>query len=425
MRPQPVARADGGLAALPRAAALDAKTMVKMSVIRGRHAQLLAGALYNVAALGSWIGQIWAGATNLPWPEPFPLWLRLLIVAPFALVIDLGGVATMAIADWRRSEGESALFWRILSFVWLGLAVGINIIGHLDLPLLAVGFGFLGAGAFAVAYGHIEARRRDALKAAGLLPRDKPRYGDDIRKSEPDAVRLAERFYYEDGLDKWAALDAARESIRSSRHSAALAAYLKKQMTETHGGDQTLPGLIAGAIRFDQLAELVMAQVDLHAWAGHIGSQLSPPTTDFDDPGDYDTGAGTVPSHMIANAPLDVIRRIPNQQGHYDLWRWLWAQMLANPEMDPATFAHRFDIKPRQEQSIRKAGSMRLLDFPQTPAARLVHAAAAAAPVDLSDIAHRPRPFAADNDPAEPEPADTAAPAAASGELVSTAGTVR
>ncbi|MEV0453772.1 hypothetical protein [Catellatospora methionotrophica] len=393
-----------------------------MSVIRGRHAQTLAGALYNVAALGSWIGQTWAGTTNLPWPDDFPLWLRVIVVAPFALVVDLGGVATMAIADWRRSEGEDAWFWRIVSVVWLAVAVGINVIGHLDLPMLAVGFGFLGTMAFAVAYGHIEARRRDALKAAGLLPRDKPRWDDDLRKTEPDAVRLAERFYYDDGLDKWAALDAARESIRSSHHSAALAAYLKKQMTEAHGGDQTLPGLIAGAIRFDQLAELVMAQVDLPAWASHIGGQLSPPSIadDFDS-GDFEPMPGAA-SRVVANAPLDLIRRIPNQQQHYDVWRWLWAQMVANPDMDQETFADKYDIRARQAQSIRQAGTMRLLDSPQTPAARLINAAAAATPMDLSDLAVQPRPRT--TSPARPDGSDGTS-AAADRELASANGTVK
>jgi hypothetical protein len=66
-------------------------------------AERIAWAFYVIAAIGSAIGQIWVGVSVLPWPATVPLPIRVLLVAPFAVVIDFFGVVASAFADWRQS----------------------------------------------------------------------------------------------------------------------------------------------------------------------------------------------------------------------------------------------------------------------------------------------------------------------------------
>src|SRR6266545_3775994 len=118
-----------------------------------RAAEHAAWVFYLIAALGSTIGQVWVGVTIPPWPGELDLWWRALMVTPFA--------------DSRQRLGEAAYGWRILSAGSVTTGVAINIIGHADVPYLAVVFGGLGVFAYTVWLMHSAARRRDALRAAG------------------------------------------------------------------------------------------------------------------------------------------------------------------------------------------------------------------------------------------------------------------
>jgi hypothetical protein len=301
-------------------------------------------------------------------------------------VLDLGGVATMAIADWRLSKGEKAVFWRVLSFVWVGLAIGINVLGHLQQLLLSAVFGVFGLLAFLMALGHTAARRRDALQAMGLLPRPKPRYDDDVRKKEPDVVRLAEHLVLEENYGKWQALATARERVMAIKHRDALASYLEKELKRMHAGDGALAGIVVGATRFDLLADQVMAQFDLSGWAAYIGAQMRPPADDIDsaaDSADVDVEG--------LNVPVELLRRVPSYPEAYEAWRWLWAAS-ANSKETVAAFARRHNVSERQMHWIRKVGKLRLLDSPQPPVARLLAQAHNSPEVDLRDLANQPPP---------------------------------
>src|SRR5262245_28801586 len=108
--------------------------------VDGAGVERAAFAFYIVAALGSSIGQIWVGVIIPPWPQAIPWWLRVILVLPFAVVLDLGGVVTAAFADWRQRKGERAYGWRVLSAAWIAVGVGINVVGHADTAYLAVVF---------------------------------------------------------------------------------------------------------------------------------------------------------------------------------------------------------------------------------------------------------------------------------------------
>ena len=77
----------------------------------------------------------------------------------------------------------------------------------------------------------------------------------------------------------------------------------------------------------------------------------------------------------VVMPPADVLKRIPTRQVEYDRWRQLWAELVAEPDIDNKAFAAGHGISVRQVQWIRAVGAVRLLDSPIPPAARLVQLA--------------------------------------------------
>src|SRR4051812_718725 len=143
---------------------------------RNHAAEHAAWVFYLIAAAGSTIGQIWVGVQAPPWPTHLEWWWRAAMVAPLAALIDLGGVVTSAFADAPPRLGEPAYGWQALSAGAVTTGVLINVIGHADVPYLAVVFGGLGVFAYTVWLLHAAARRRDALRAAGKLADTAPVY---------------------------------------------------------------------------------------------------------------------------------------------------------------------------------------------------------------------------------------------------------
>src|SRR5581483_3185124 len=92
-----------------------ATTAGRNITVHSRAAERAAWVFYFIAAAGSTIGQIWVGVTVPPWPAHLAMVQRVLLVAPFAAVIDLGGVVASAFGDARQRIGETAYGWRILS----------------------------------------------------------------------------------------------------------------------------------------------------------------------------------------------------------------------------------------------------------------------------------------------------------------------
>jgi hypothetical protein len=148
-------------------------------------------------------------------------WWRAAMVAPFAAVIDLGGVVTSAFADARQRLGEAAHGWRILSAASVTTGVGINILGHADVPYLAVVFGGLGVFAYTVWLMHAAARRRDALRAAGKLADTAPVYGFAQWRREPAVTRRARSLALAHGYSLHESLDLARAQLRDEQRRAA------------------------------------------------------------------------------------------------------------------------------------------------------------------------------------------------------------
>ncbi|MDG4795414.1 hypothetical protein [Micromonospora sp. WMMD1082] len=339
---------------------------------RGRAAERTAWAFYAIAAIGSIIGQIWVGVTVPPWPAAIDWWWRALLVAPFAAVIDLGGVVTSAFADTRRRRGETAYGWRILSIGSVTTGVCINLIGHGDVPYLAAVFGGLGVFAYTVWLLHAADRRRDALRAAGKLADTAPSYSRAQRRREPEVTRRAELLAVEHGYSLHESLVVARHQLRDERRRAALATHVETLIRARHE-DPVRAAIAATTLDIDAIAVELTAHSDVAGWATAIGADLRPPqppaagTTDSD--GDApDIGGVPMP-------PTDVLRRVPTSQDAYDRWRDLWAELSTDPDVDLSAFADRHDISVRQAQWIRSVGATGLLNSPIPPAVRLARLA--------------------------------------------------
>ncbi|QGN47983.1 hypothetical protein GKC29_14765 [Micromonospora sp. WMMC415] len=332
----------------------------------GRAAEHAAWIFYVIAALGSTIGQIWVGVQTPPWPDGLDWWWRAALVAPFAAVIDLGGVVTAVLADWRQRLGEAAYGWRVLSAVSVTVGVAINVIGHHDVPYLAAVFGGLGVFAYSVWQMHSAARRRDALRAAGKLADTAPVYGLAQWWREPAVTRRARSLALAHRLPLHESLDAARQQLRDEKRRVALATHVETLIRSRHD-DPVRADIAATTLDLDAVAAALEAQADVPGWARVIGADLLPPAS---PDGDADPDVKRKPAAPRALAgpmpPADVLRRVPQDQASYDRWRQLWAELKADPDIEPAEFAQRHGISLRQVQWIRRTGNSGLLDSPLT-----------------------------------------------------------
>jgi len=342
------------------------------TTVHGRAAERAAWVFYLIAAAGSTIGQIWVGVTVPPWPTHLDWVWRAVMVTPFAAVIDLGGVVTSAFADARQRLGETAYGWRILSAGAVTTGVAVNILGHADVPYLAVVFGGLGVFAYTVWLLHAAARRRDALRAAGKLADTAPDYGFAQWRREPAVTRRARSLALAYGYSLHESLDAARAQLRSDKRRAALAQHVETLIRSRHA-DPVRAAIAATTLDIDAVAAALTAQSDVAGWARAIGADLlppPPPTAVHHDSDQPATAAAGPPM-----PPMDVLRRIPADQARYDRWRQLWAQLATDPDTDLKDFAQRHGISLRQAQWIRAIGPTGLLDSPIPPAVRLAQLA--------------------------------------------------
>lgn len=341
------------------------RTTPAASAAGQRVAEQAAWLFYLVAAAGSSIGQIWVAVTIPPWPATIPWWARALLVLPFAVVIDLGGVVCAAFADARRRLGEAAYGWRILSAASVTLGVAINILGHAHIPYLAAVFGGLGVFAYSVWLLHSGARRRDALRTAGKLDDTAPVYGPAQWWREPTVTRRARTLALQHGLTIHASLLEARAQLAVERRTAALAKHVEKLVAARHD-NPVLAAIAVTTLDIDAVAAALTARADVDGWARAIGVDLTPPTVDEPTSGpepdiDLDNGQN------VTAVPKDLLRRIPANQADYEQWRTIWQDWKQQPDDSHHLIADRHHISARQAQWIRSAGALGLLDSPQPP----------------------------------------------------------
>lgn len=365
-----------------------------------------AWAFYVVAALGSSIGQIWVGVETPPWPDAVPVWIRAALVAPFAIVIDLGGAVASAFADTRRRLGEAAYGWRALSAASVTLAVGINVVGHAGSPYLATVFGGLGVFAYCVWLLHSAARRRDALRTAGMLRPTAPSYGLMQWRREPNVTWRARTLAIDHGYDRVQSLTAARTQLANEARRAALAHHIEANIRARHDKDPNLASIAATTTPIDEVAQELIDMIDAHGWAVVINAQIQPPTAsapapvpefapiptyqpDADDTeetladdvaaeeADHDDEAHSADqTDQLTGTDADLAAMVPTKLNAYLRWRAMWIKIRERPDEPNRLLADDLHTSVRTVQRIRAVGAAGLLDSPKPPTARMLRLAA-------------------------------------------------
>lgn len=264
---------------------------------RPSSADRVAYAFYGAAATAALVGQVWAAMRHIPWPDTLPVWARIVLVTPAVGVIELGGVATSALADARRQLGETAIAYRAMSAAAAIVAVAFNLIGHADQPYLAFGFAGLSGFAYALWLAHSGARRRDALRASGHMSRTAPVYGPLQWIRQPGLTRLARSLALQRDLGLHESLAAAREEVRTATRRKAIAGVVEQIIRADHT-DPLHAQVAASTYDMDRLAAEIEARADYAGWATRISQSLSPGPVD--QPAQPQTTIGADPVTITA-----------------------------------------------------------------------------------------------------------------------------
>ena len=242
-------------------------------------ADKVAYAFYATAAAAALGGQVWAGVTHIPWPETgFSTFLKIILVTPAVAVLELGGVATAALADLRRRKGEQAYAYRAMSFFAALVAVVFNVVGHWrpEERFLAFGFGGLSAFAYVLWLIHSSARRRDALRRAGQMRETGPVYGVIQWAREPRVTWLARSLAIEHGYGLYESLRAAQHQIRNRSRREAIAGTVAEYIRSEHQ-DERLAKIAETTYDPDRLAGMLEERINYEVITNKLTKAISPP----------------------------------------------------------------------------------------------------------------------------------------------------
>lgn len=247
---------------------------------------------YAVAVTGAVIGQTWVALEHLSWSPAVPVPVRVLMVLPFALCLELLAMALAAMADERMRLGERAYGLRVFSSAVAAVAVGIQVAGHWPDLYWADVFGVLSSSAYALWMLHAAARRRDALRAAGKLADTAPDYGLWRRIRHPiltaRAAELAREGHRDATTGQWRplalfeSLRAAEQAISAEKRRPAVA----RAVAEVVRADQHDPRMADIAVRtldLDRLAAELASRVNYCAWANRLAPAITAPTPALTD----------------------------------------------------------------------------------------------------------------------------------------------
>ncbi|WP_371405375.1 hypothetical protein OHA10_07155 [Kribbella sp. NBC_00662] len=242
-------------------------------------ADKVAYAFYATAAAAALVGQVWAGVTHIPWPDSgFSPLLKIVLVTPAVAVLELGGVATAALADLRRRKGEQAYAYRAMSFFAALVAVVFNVVGHWrpEERFLAFGFGGLSAFAYVLWLIHSSARRRDALRRAGQMRETGPVYGVVQWAREPRVTWLARSLAIEHGYGLYESLRAAQHQIRNRSRREAIAGTVAEYIRSEHQ-DERLAKIAETTYDPDRLAGMLEERINYEVITNKLTKAISPP----------------------------------------------------------------------------------------------------------------------------------------------------
>lgn len=239
---------------------------------------------YAVAATGAVIGQTWVAVGHLPWGSGVPFWVRVAVVLPFAMCLELLAMALAAMADERMRLGERAYGFRAFSAAVAAVAVGIQVAGHWPDVYWSGVFGVLSGSAYLLWLLHAAARRRDALRAADKLADTAPDYGLWRRVRHPvwtaRAAELAREGRVDTASGRWRplglyeSLRAAQLVMGDEKRRPAVARAVEQVVR----ADQRDPRMAEVAVRMldlDRLAAELAGRVDYGAWADRLAPAVT------------------------------------------------------------------------------------------------------------------------------------------------------
>jgi hypothetical protein len=279
-------------------------------------ADKVAYAFYATAATAALVGQVWAGVTHIPWPkEGFSPFLKIAVVTPAVAVIELGGVATAALADLRRRKGEQAYAYRAMSLFAAIVALVFNVVGHWrpEERFLAFGFGGLSAFAYVLWLIHSSARRRDALRKAGQMATTGPVYGVVQWAREPKVTWLARSIALEHGYGLYESLRAARHQIRNNARRDAIAGTVAEYIRSEHQ-DERLAKIAETTYDADRLAGMLEERINYEVVTNKLTLAISPPPPEPEPEPVKDERTDLRAAVWVVEGTTPPVQQLPAQQ---------------------------------------------------------------------------------------------------------------
>lgn len=270
----------------------------------------VAYAFYGVAATGAVIGQTWVAVEHIAWPATWPVWAAVVAVLPFAACLELLAMALAAMGDQRQRAGEQAYGFRVFSAVVAVLAVGIIVVGHHREPYLAAAFGVLSGSAYLLWLLHGAARRRDALRAAGLLDTTTPVYGVWRRLRHPVWCARAAELARAQGLGLHESLAEALRRMRAEKRRPAIARAVERVVRADHA-DPLMAEIASATLDLDRIAEVLERRADYDGWAERLAAALDPRPANRPDGGTPDKPTGGMPPETEADTPQTPAGGVP------------------------------------------------------------------------------------------------------------------
>ncbi len=230
------------------------------------NANVLLTIFYALVALVAVTGQTLGATEYLGWE-----WQ--LAVLPAAL-LELGGIALAVFADARRRLGERAVAARVGAVTVAVFATWFNWISHSNRIAALLFAGFTAFG-FALWLITSEARRRDALRANGMLPEPAPAYPLAQWAARPWLTWHARTLAKADpALGLYGSLDVAGKDLDRQQRNRRLARALRRRIRAERGRAQA--ALAVRIYDMDAIAERLRATADVEGLAQMLGEDFTP-----------------------------------------------------------------------------------------------------------------------------------------------------
>ncbi|GIH11806.1 hypothetical protein Rhe02_98730 [Rhizocola hellebori] len=234
--------------------------------VSGKAADRLSMAFYAGVAVIALAGQITAAER---------LELSMLLAIPGMALLELGGVALAARADYRRRLGENAYAARVLSGGVALFAVLFNWFGHQPNVFAAGVFAFMSALGYLVWLINSGDKRRDQLRAEGKLTATPPVYGWAQWLKRPALTRRARALALADPtLGVHGSLSAAANAVRAEARQKAIAAALRAKLAKA--ADPTSAAIAVATYDLDTIAAKLAAEADYDGLTALIAAEMTP-----------------------------------------------------------------------------------------------------------------------------------------------------